>query len=78
MTKPEKVVPAEGQPTPQVKDPFDLSNIAVAGVTSEDLGVEKPILMVPVDKPGRQDFFRTHPDQEFRLEARVIKLEAER
>ena len=59
-------------------DPFDLSNIAVASVTAEDLGVEKPILMVPVDKPGKQDFFRTHPDPEFHVEARVLKLEAER
>jgi len=59
-------------------DPFDLSNIAVAGVTSEDLGVEKPILMIPVDKPSKQDFFRTHPDPNFHLEARVLKLEAER
>lgn len=59
-------------------DPFDLANIAVASVTSEDLGVEKPILVIPVDKPSRQDFFRTHPDPDFRIEARILKLEAER
>ena len=68
----------EGPPTPESADPFDLSNIAVASVTAEDLGVEKPILMVPVDKPSKQDFFRTHLDPEFRIEARVLKLEAER
>ncbi len=78
MTKSEKVSPAEGQPTPEGKDPFDLTNISVAGVTSEDLGVEKPILVVPVDKPSKQDFFRTHPDPAYRVEVRVLKLEAER
>ena len=30
-------------------DPFDLANISVASVTAEDLGVEKPILVVPVE-----------------------------
>jgi hypothetical protein len=59
-------------------DPFDLANIGVAGTEAEDLGVERPILNVPVDKPGKQEFFRTHPDPTFRLDARVIKLEAER
>jgi hypothetical protein len=59
-------------------DPFDLSNISVAGVTSEDLGVEKPILMVPVDKPSKQDFFRVHPDPNYHVEVRVLKVEAER
>ena len=71
-----------GQPVESVanqsQDPFDLSKIAVTGVTAEDLGVEKPILAIPVDKPGRQDFFRTHPDPTFRIEARILKLEAER
>ncbi|MDB9707674.1 hypothetical protein OAA76_03730 [Planktotalea frisia] len=65
-------------PVGKVDDPFDLSNISVAGVTSEDLGVEKPILVVPVDKPSKQDFFRTHPDPSYHLEARVLKVEAER
>ena len=47
-------------PVGRVDDPFDLSNISVARVTSEDLGVEKPILVVPVDKPSKQDFFRAY------------------
>ncbi len=73
-------VEREGEPTPVggEDDPFDLSNISVAETTIEDLGVEKPILVVPVDKPGRQDFFRTHPDPEFHIETRLIKVEAER
>ena len=65
-------------PVGKVDDPFDLSNISVAGVTSEDLGVEKPILVVPVDKPSKQDFFRVHPDPSYHVEVRVLKVEAER
>ena len=59
-------------------DPFDLANLSVASVTAEDLGVEKPILAITVDKPPRQDFFRVKPDPEFRLQGRIIRLEAER
>lgn len=59
-------------------DPFDLANIAVAEITAEDLGVGKPILMVPVEKPNKQDFFRVHPGEDYRAEVRLIVLEAER
>lgn len=76
--KPSPKVATEGQSTPAGTDPFDLANISVASVSAEDLGVEKPILVVPVDKPNKQDFFRTHSDPMFRMEARIIKLEAER
>ena len=59
-------------------DPFDLSNISVAATSIEDLGIERPILTIPVQKPGRQEFFRTHPDPKNHLEVRLITLEAER
>ena len=72
----------EVQPTAEeqetAKDPFDLANISVSSVTSEDLGVEKPIIVVPVDKPSKQSFFRVHPDPTFRTDARIIRLDAER
>lgn len=64
---------------PEVEaDPFDLSKITVSSVTAEDLGVEKPILVIPVDKPSRQSFFRVHPDPAYRADVRIIKLEADR
>ena len=85
--KPEAEGPGEPQeyaieggstPVDGGEDPFDLDNLSVAGTNPEDLGIEKPILHVPVDKPGRQDFFRIHPDPNFRMDARIIKLDAER
>lgn len=77
-TPPKYAVEGSSTPVGGGDDPFDLSNIAVASVTAEDLGVEKPVLVVPVEKPNRQDFFRTHPDPNFRVEARILKLEAQR
>ncbi len=59
-------------------DPFDLGNISVSETSIEDLGIERPILAVPVEKPGRQEFFRVHPDPAFHLMARLIVLEADR
>jgi hypothetical protein len=80
--KPEGKPPAtkvgDMEPVGGSADPFSLDNVSVSGTTIEDLGVEQPILIVPVDKPNKQDFFRVHPDPAFKLEARVIKLDAER
>lgn len=70
------IVPAPAEA--DARDPFDLSKIAVSGVLSEDLGVAKPILVIPVDKPNRQSFFRVHPDPTYRADVRIIKLEAAR
>jgi len=61
-----------------VSDPFALDNLTVGGTQMEDLGVERPLLIVPVRKPNPQDFFRLHPDPEYRLVARVLELKAER
>jgi hypothetical protein len=78
VADPKYATEGSDSPVGRVDDPFDLSNISVAGVTSEDLGVEKPILVVPVDKPSKQDFFRAHPDPSYHVEVRVLKVEAER
>ena len=59
-------------------DPFALDNLTVDGTTMEDLGIERPLLVVPVQKPNPQDFFQVHPDPAYRLTARVLELKAER
>ena len=59
-------------------DPFALDNLTVDGTTMEDLGIERPLLVVPVSKPNPQDFFQVHPDPAYRLSARVLELKAER
>ncbi|WP_419739248.1 hypothetical protein [Ruegeria sp.] len=59
-------------------DPFALDNLTVDGTSMEDLGIERPILVVPVTKPNPQDFFRVHPNPKYHLVARVLELKAER
>ena len=72
------------KPTPKTAgqsaagDPFALENLNAANASVEDLGVAKIILNIPVDKPGRQDFFRVHPEPTYKMDGRIIKLEAER
>lgn len=41
-------------------------------------GVKKVLVTVPVRKPGRQDFVRVHPDDDYKLETAVIELREER
>jgi hypothetical protein len=60
-------------------DPFDPASLRVdARMSDAALGVERPLLEVPVQKPSRQVFFRVHPDADMRMDAAVITLEAER
>jgi hypothetical protein len=59
-------------------DPFDPAKLRLNTTTDEALGVEKPILHVPVTRPGNQMFFRVHPGPEMRLDTRVITLDTER
>jgi hypothetical protein len=63
-----------GDPT----DPFDPAGLRIDATSDANLGVERPLLVVPVQKPSKQMFFRTHPSPEMRLDARVIELETER
>ena len=41
-------------------DPFDTDRIRAASL--ENIGVEKITLTIPVRRPGRNEFFRVHPD----------------
>ena len=60
-------------------DPFDPSSLRVDARSSDaSLGVERPLLEVPVQKPSKQAFFRVHPSPDMRMDAAVIELENER
>jgi hypothetical protein len=59
-------------------DPFDPAALRIEDTTDTALGVEKPILVVPVMRPSSQMFFRVHPDPSMRLDMRVIELKVER
>ena len=64
---------------PRSPDPFDPSSLRVdARMSDASLGVERPLLEVPVQKPSKQAFFRVHPSPDMRMDAAVIELENER
>jgi hypothetical protein len=43
-----------------------------------ELGVKKPIVHVGVHKPGRQEFFRTHPGEKSCMLMAILELKEER
>ena len=47
-------------------DPFDPKSLRIDPSREQGSGVEKVLLHVPVRKPHRQEFFRTHPSFDYR------------
>ena len=59
-------------------DPFDPKRLKLSARFREGQDVRKVIVVVPVRKPGRQEFFRTQPDLEMWAEAPVLELKEDR
>ena len=80
---PRAAAPVQGDelPTPAAPvrdpDPFDPAALRLAP-DFEAVGVKRVIVAVPVRKPGKQEFVRVHPDEDYRLETGLIELEEER
>jgi len=58
-------------------DPFDITKLRLPQDFAATLGVKKALLTVPVHKPNRQDFFRVHPGEDWRLETLILELKEE-
>jgi hypothetical protein len=72
-SKSAKVEPIE----PVEADPFDVEALRL-GSSFEVLGVKKELTVLPVGKPDKQVFFRTHPAEVYRLETGLLELREER
>ena len=59
-------------------DTFDPSRLRLSQNFPELLGVKKALFTVPVRKPGRQEFVRVHPGEDWHLETAVLELKEER
>ncbi len=59
-------------------DPFDPAHLRLSQDFASMIGVKKQLITVPVRRPDRQTFVRTHPDPAYRLETAVIELKDER
>jgi hypothetical protein len=58
-------------------DPFDPSALRIDPSLGSALGVKKALLHLAVRKPNRQEFFRTHPGQDYRLNVALLALKEE-
>jgi hypothetical protein len=65
-------------PPPEKPDPFDPERLRVSEDYVGTAGVKKLLTVIPVRKPGPQDWVRTHFLAEYRLTVRVIELKDER
>jgi hypothetical protein len=66
----------QGPPVGPAPDPFDPASLRLgAGFTCT---ARKAILTVPVRKPGKTDFVRTHPSPEHRLTTLLLEVEGDR
>ena len=57
---------------------FSINELRLSQNFKQSAGVKKHITTIPVRKPGKQDFVRTHPDQHYRIDTAVIELKEER
>jgi hypothetical protein len=59
-------------------DPFDLNSLRLSQDFASAVGVQKLIMTVPVRKPSKEWFVRTHPDPDYRLSTAVLELKEDR
>lgn len=59
-------------------DPFNPRNLRLSQRFGDTQDVHKILVSVPVRKPHRQEFFRTHPDPEMSIEVALLELKADR
>jgi hypothetical protein len=60
-----------GNAAEEPSDPFDTERLRSASL--ENIGVEKITLTIPVRRPGRNEFFRVHPDPEMTVDWFVLE-----
>ena len=62
----------------QAPDPFDPARFRIAPEALATAGAKAVLGIVPVRKPGRQDWFRVNPDPAYRLVTVLIELKDDR
>lgn len=67
-----------GSATPQLPLAINPENLRLSQNFAAQLGVKKAVITVPVRKPNRQEFVRTHPNPEFWLETCVLEFKEDR
>jgi hypothetical protein len=74
----QEAAPIIGAAPPGNDDEWDLDLIRVSQDYADGLGVEQAVTDVPVSKPSKSQWVRTHPDNGYRIETLILELEEER
>lgn len=64
-----------GQPSLAPPNPFDPASLRLGSDFAASLGVRKIISTVPVRKPGKSEWFRVRPGEDWRLMTAVLEVE---
>ena len=59
-------------------DPFDVESLRISQDYADSIGLKKALLTIPVRKPDKTWFVRTHADPAYRIETAVIELKEDR
>lgn len=59
-------------------DPYDPASLRLSPDQTATIGVKKVLMAVPVRKPDRSWFVRSHPDEAYRLQTMVLELKEDR
>ena len=59
-------------------DPFDLASLRLSQDFASAVGVKKLVTTIPVKKPSKEWFVRTHPDPAYWLQTAVVELKEDR
>lgn len=59
-------------------NPFDPAKLRLSQDFADSVGVKRAILSIPVRKPDKTWFVRTHPEESYRLPTAVLELKEER
>lgn len=59
-------------------NPFDPKRLRISGGTSHEPAARKILTNVQVRKPGRQEWFRVHPEPNMRLDSLILEMHEER
>lgn len=59
-------------------NPFDPKRLRLSQRFAQGIDVKRAVVTVPVRRPSPQEFFRLHPDEDWRLDTAVIDIKADR
>ena len=76
--KPDKIPESAEESNPATPDRFDPERLRLTQDFASKLGIKKALISVPVKKPSKEWWVRTHPEPDYRIETAVLELKEDR